>query len=373
MMKNTIASGIVLMLSTASFVAQSQTDSTTAWKQKPTVEISGFLDVFYIYDFNEPSKNTRQPFFFNHNRHNEFNLNLGLVKLNVNHTKYRANFALQAGTYVNDNYAAEPGLLKNIFEANIGLSLNKKNKLWLDAGILPSHIGFESAISMDNTTLTRSILAENSPYFLAGAKLTYNPNEKWEIAALILNGWQRIQRLKGSSLPSFGTQVKFSPNEKVTLNWSTFVGTDDPDTTRRMRYFSNLYGQFQLTKKFGLITGFDIGMQQKSIGNTVYDYWFSPVIIAQFAFTESWKASIRGEYYEDQTGIMIPTGTTNGFLTTGVSLNLDYSPIEQIVCRLEGRWLNSKDNIFQTKTAPTNNNVFIGTSIAVKFSEKLRK
>jgi hypothetical protein len=104
-------------------------------------------------------------FYFNHNRHNEFNLNLGFVKLGLEHSKYRANLALQTGTYSNDNYSAEPGLLKNIFEANVGLSLNKKNNLWIDAGVFASHIGFESAISTDNLTMTRSLLAENSLIF----------------------------------------------------------------------------------------------------------------------------------------------------------------------------------------------------------------
>lgn len=342
------------------------------WQQKPTLNISGFLDVFYVYDFNQPQGTERQPFLFNHNRHNEFNLNLGFVKLGLEHSKYRANFALQTGTYSNDNYAAEPGLLKNIFEANVGLSLNKKNNLWLDAGILHSHIGFESAISMDNMTLTRSLLAENFPYFLTGVKLTFNPNDKWEIAGLIVNGWQRIQRLQGNSLPSFGTQINFSPTEKITLNWSTFIGTDDPDTTRRMRYFNNFYGQFQPIKKFGLIAGFDFGTQQRIKGSSDYDFWFSPVIIGQFAINKTWKTAIRAEYYQDETGIIIPTSTPNGFKTTGLSLNLDYSPTQNIICRLEGRWLNSKDNIFETKTTPTNNNFIIGTSIAIRFSETLK-
>lgn len=337
------------------------------WQQNPTLNISGFLDVFYVYDFNHPQGTERQPFLFNHNRHNEFNLNLGFAKLGLEHSKYRANFALQAGTYSNDNYAAEPGLLKNIFEANVGLSLNKKNNLWIDAGVFASHIGFESAISTDNWTMTRSLLAENSPYFLSGAKLTYTPNDKWEIAVLILNGWQRIHRLLGNSLPSFGTQVNFSPTEKVTLNWSMFIGTDDPDTTRRMRYFNNFYGQFQLTKKFGLIAGFDIGTQQRNKGSSDYDFWFSPVIIGQFAINKTWKTALRAEYYQDETGIIIPTSTPNGFKTTGLSLNLDYSPTQNIICRLEGRLLNSKDNIFKNKTSLTNNNFIIGTSIAIRF------
>ena len=37
------------------------------------------------------------------------------------------------------------------------------DNLWLDAGIFVSHIGLESANSRDNLTLTRSIMADNSP------------------------------------------------------------------------------------------------------------------------------------------------------------------------------------------------------------------
>ena len=362
---------MLVVISSLGFNLSAQVD--TAWYQKPELSISGFADVFYVYDFNQPRGTDRQPFLFNHNRHNEFNLNLGLVKLDLKHIKYRANLALQSGTYTNDNYAAEPEPLKNIFEANIGISLNKKNNLWLDAGIFPSHIGFESAISIDNRTLTRSLLAEHSPYFLTGAKLTYIPTDKWEITGLILNGWQRIQRLQGNSLLSFGTQVNYSPTEKTMLNWSTFMGTDDPDTTRRMRYFNNLYGQFQLTEKLGLTVGFDIGTQQRLKGSSGYDFWFSPVIIGQFTIHKIWRAAIRAEYYQDETGIIIPTGTIHGFRTAGLSLNFDYSPTQNISCRLEGRWLNSKDNIFETSTIPTNNNFIIGTSIAIKFSETISK
>lgn len=360
---------IILLLTSINLSAQVD----GVWHQKPEFKISGFADVFYTYDFKQPQGSNRQPFLFNHNRHNEFNLNLGLIKLALEHIKYRANIALQTGTYANDNYAAEPELLKNIFEANIGISLNENNKLWLDAGILPSHLGFESAISIDNHTLTRSLSAENSPYFLTGAKLTFNPNDKWEISGLIVNGWQRIQRLEGNSLPSFGTQVNYSPTEKVTFNWSTFIGTDDPDTTRRMRFFNNFYGQFQFTDKFRLIAGFDIGTQQRAKNSSVYDLWFSPVLIGQLTINKSWRTAVRAEYYQDETGIIIQTSTPNGFKTIGLSLNFDYSPTENIICRLEGRWLNSRDQIFETKNALTDNNYIIATSIAIRFSETIKK
>ena len=136
------------------------------------------------------------------------NLNLGFVKANYTTEKVRGNFALMGGTYAQYNLAAEQGLLKNIFEANIGVKISNKKNIWIDAGIMPSHIGFESAIGKDCWNLTRSILAENSPYYESGIKLSYtSTNEKLYLAAMYLNGWQRIQRVIGNQSPAFGTQL----------------------------------------------------------------------------------------------------------------------------------------------------------------------
>jgi hypothetical protein len=256
---------MVLFLLGMQGTALAQTDTTRL--AKPTLAFTGFVDVFYAYDSHRPQGDARQPFLYNHNRHNRFELNLGLVRLKLNHAKVRATVALHAGTYVNDNYAAEPEVLRHVAEANVGVALAGKGRLWLDVGIMPSHIGFESAISVDNQTLTRSLLAENSPYYLAAAKFTYTLHKKWEVAALVCNGWQRIRPVVGNTLPGFGTQVVWKPKDGLSLNWSTFIGTDDPDTTRRVRFFNNLYAQWQAHKNVGVTVGLDIGMQQQTKGS----------------------------------------------------------------------------------------------------------
>lgn len=350
-----------------------QQDSLSAWSQKPEVNIIGFTDLSYVYDFNEPSVPHRQPFLFNHNRHNSFDLNLGLVKLQVDHEKFHVNAGLHTGTYSSDNYAAEPHLLKNVFEANVGFSLNKQNSLWIQVGVLPSHIGFESAISSDNTTLTRSLLAENSPYFLTGSKVTYRPNEKWELAGLLVNGWQRIQPLKGNSMPSFGTQVNFKPDDETILNWSSFIGTDDPDSTRRIRIFNNFYGQFNLHPKLNLIAGIDVGVQQRSKNSRAYSLWLSPVLIAQYQFVKSLKTSLRFEYYKDGDGVIIKSINNHDFEAFGGSVNLDYAPTANILFRIEGRWLGSKQEIFPFNSGFTANNFIIGSSFAFKLVENVNR
>jgi hypothetical protein len=336
-------------------------------KKNPTT-FSGYIETYYSYDFGKPSNHERPPFFYSFNRHNEVNINLAFLKASYKTGKVRGNLALMTGTYPQYNLAGEQGLLKNIFEGNAGVKLSQKKNLWLDAGIIPSHIGFESAIGGDCWNLTRSLLAENSPYYEAGVKIGFtSTNEKIYLAGLVLNGWQRIQRIPYNNTPAFGTQFTYKPNSKNSFNWSTYIGNEQPDTAKKWRYFNNLYANFQLTKKWGLIAGFDVGLQQKRKKSSIYNIWYSPVIIGRYGITEKFKLSARAEYYSDESGIIIFTGTQNGFKTFGYSLNLDYSPTENTLIRIEGRGLNSKDRIFEQEKTLTHANYFLTTSLSISF------
>ena len=352
---------VLVLIKSTNIIAQ---DSA---KTNP-LNFSAYVEVYYSYDFNTPANNERPAFFYSHNRHNEFNLNLGFLKGSYNTEKVRANLAIAAGSYMNVNYAAETGVLKNVLEANAGIKISKKKNLWVDVGIFSSHVGFESAISKDCWTLTRSILADNSPYFESGAKLTYTSNNnKWVASGLVLNGWQRIKRVDANSLMSYGTQLQYKPNTTTTFNYSTFIGTDKPDSARLWRYFHNVYGIFNVTSKFGITAGFDIGSEQRTKRSSDFNTWYSPVLILKYAVSPKFAIAARGEYYSDKKGVIIASGTPNGFQTAGYSLNLDYAPIPNAVIRLEVRSLKSKDDVFTKGSDVTNNNTFITSSIAVSF------
>jgi hypothetical protein len=269
----------IAVLSIISLKSAGQTDSS-----KNPLSLSGYLETYYSFDFGLPKNNARPGFIYSHNRHNEVSLNLGFVKAAYQTENVRGNLALMTGSYANANLAAEPGVFKNILEANAGFKLSKTRNLWVDAGVFASHIGFESAIGKDCWNLTRGILADNSPYFESGVKISYtSKNEKWFLSGLLLNGWQRIQRVDGNSAPAFGHQLTFKPSSKITLNSSSFVGSDKPDTVRQMRYFHNFYGIFEVTDKIGLTIGFDIGAEQKSKGNSEYNTWYTPIVIVKVA------------------------------------------------------------------------------------------
>ena len=316
---------------------------TSAQEIKTTpLAISAYAETYYTYDFNRAVTNTLPAYLYNFNRANEVNINLAYVKASYLTERTRANVTLATGTYMNANYSAEPGLLKNIYEANIGLRLSAKHNLWLDAGVLPSHIGWESAIGKDNATLTRSLAAENSPYFEAGARLSYtSASSKWYLSAQVLNGWQRIQRVDGNTTPAFGTQATFKPSSKVSLNSSTFIGSDQPDSLRRMRYFHDLYGSFQLNEQWTAIAGFDIGAQQKEKGSSSYDTWYTSALILKYAAGSGVSLAGRAEYYADKKGVIISTAAGDGFKTWGFSGNADYQIASNLLWRIELRSFNS--------------------------------
>lgn len=337
-------------------------------KQYNPLNFGCFVEAYYSYDFNKPPDNNRPSFFYSHNRHNEFNINLAYLKGSYNAERIRANLALATGTYMNANYAAEPGVLKNIYEADAGVKISKTKNLWIDFGVLPSHIGFESAHSPECWILTRSIIADNSPYFEGGAKVTYlTDNNKWLISALALNGWQRIQRVSGNSLMSWGTQLQFKPSGKLILNYSTFLGTDKPDSIRQFRHFHNIYSIIRVTDKVGLILDLDIGQEQEAKGSKDYNTWYGAAGILRFTPNTNWAFALRGEYYNDEKEVIISTGTANGFKTLGASFNVDRNIGDHFLWRTEIKMLSSKDKIFLKEDTLVSNNTAITTSFALTF------
>lgn len=356
--------------------ALAQSPDSTA---KPTLTFSGYAEVYYVHDFTAPKTSQERPgFLYNHKRNREVNVNLAFLKAAYADARVRANLAVQVGTYPQYNYAAEQELVKNIFEANAGVKLSNTRDLWLDGGIFVSHIGFESAISKDCWTLTRSIVAENSPYYLAGAKLTYtSPDGRWTLLGGAFNGWQRVKRLDGHTGPSVSTQVQFRPSPTVTLNWSTFFGSDRPDSLKQGRMYHNFYTILQPEGRWGVILGFDIGADDRMrrvngrLEKQKNDIWYTPVVIVRYAATDRLRLAARAEYYGDRygiiTGIASSPQTPDGFQTFGYSLNFDYTVTPQALFRVEGKVYSSRDAIFETNTTPSRTNASLTAGLAVAF------
>jgi hypothetical protein len=320
--------------------------------QQKKLLLDFFVESYYSYDLNQPPDHEKPSFVYSHNRHNEFNVNLAVVKADYSTDRVRGSLGLMGGTYAEKNLSAEPALLRHFFQAYAGLRIPGKREIWVDAGIFPSHIGFETAVASDCWTLTRSILADNSPYYESGLRSTYTePGKKWSFSVLLLNGWQRIRKADYNRSLSFGTQFTCTWNDKLTINSSSFIGNDKPDSARQTRYFHNFYAIYQPPGRLGITVGLDAGMEERPQGKKM-NYWYAPIVILRYQPGPTWNLAGRLEYFRDVNHVIISSLNNQPCKLAGISMNIDRIFGEHVMVRLEAKYLKNgspfflKDNRF---------------------------
>ncbi|MBL7899250.1 MAG: porin [Crocinitomicaceae bacterium] len=353
-------------------VTNTATLDTTGGQQIGNTSIGAYLDTYFGYDFNQPAdKNV--PLFVSSSRHNEFNINLAFIDFRYNSENFRARVVPAFGTYMNSNYASEPGSLRNLLEASTGFKISKKKNIWVDAGILGSPYTNESAISKDHLMYTRSLAPEYVPYYLCGIKTTIPLGKKLNFYLYLINGWQQIRDLNNGK--SVGTQLEWRPNNNNLINWNTYVGDERFDlipgftNDYRMRYFTDIYWLFNAGKKWSFTSCAYVGMQERLDASNIRQkyFWGQANFIAAFKFSEKFSLAARAEYFMDDSEIMISPGSSpfNGG-STGLCLN--YKPNSHALVRLEGRQFLNQNPIYSDKNGnATNALTWVVSSITVWF------
>jgi hypothetical protein len=323
--------------------AQVNPDSTSVQDTLPKIKkltVSGYVDAYYSYHFQNPTPHSAE-YFYSSAKRNEFSVNLAYVDLNYTSPSLKARFIPAVGTYMESNYAAERPIFRNVFQATGSVRLFRD--FWLEAGVLPSPFGYETAISKDQLTYSRSFSAENSPYYLAGARLGIPVSEKISLSVYAINGWQNINETNKSK--SFATQVQYKVNDHLLLNWSSYLGNEQTVDSLKAsyRFFNDCYLFFN-KGKWSVVALFDIGRQ--NVNDTVR-VWHTANFKARYNITPKIALAGRAEYYSDPHSVIItPLSPTKGFEVYGFSANVDYTPASDVLLRLEGRSLTAKNPVF---------------------------
>jgi hypothetical protein len=341
---------------------------TGRWSEGSSVTFGGFVDSYYAYDFNRPAEFDRA-FTTQPARHNEFNINLAFIDAKLTNERVRGRVALQVGTSVQSNYAGEPGigvisggnLSRHIQEAVAGVKLAEG--WWVDGGIYFSHLGFESFISRDNWTYTRSLASDYSPYYQTGVMVSGQFSPEWSGKLHVMNGWQIIS--ENNSNKSVGLQLAYKPSSNFSITYNNFIGNEGSDNApSQTRFFNDFIASFTLSSALQVAGIFDFGTQKKTDGGNAE--WYVATLLGRWSLNEKVAAIGRVEYFNDKEQVIVATGTTNGFQTAGASFGIDYSPAPNIVWRTEVRGFASEDAIFPKGSGDNSkNDSFIVTSLGL--------
>jgi hypothetical protein len=331
-----------------------QADSLLASLKKGKLSLEGYVDVYYSYAFSHPVGGGR-PYVVNYSRDNEINLDLAYISLKYNADRLRATFTPGYGTYMNANYTAERQTLQNILEAYVGIRLFKNKDIWLDGGVFSSPYTNETVYSFDQLTYTRSLGAENTPYYLTGAKLTVPFGSKWTGYFYLLNGWQVIQSQHDPL--DYGTQLEFKPTSAWDINFNTYIGNESSVTNPgyRTRYFGDLYATYNPTDKWNFSADAYTGWQRRLEENVMETRnWWNANVCARYLFLPGNSISVRLEHFDDRYEVLAkPVTNAPGFRLGGASLGYNLNITNDALLRFESRYFGGPYGLYALRNGTT--------------------
>jgi hypothetical protein len=328
------------VLLAATVHAQTPAPAPTPEPEPPKVDVTGFVDVYYGYNFNktDPAFRTFDV------QHNTFSLSLAEVAFAKGVTPesrvgFRADLdfgktADLVGAYEPEDNGQE--IYKHIQQAYVSLLTGKVT--W-DVGKFVTPIGAEVIESQDNWNYTRSILFGYAiPFYHVGVRATVAASDKVSFAGYLVNGWNNSSELNGDK--TLALNVTLKPSSKFTwyLNYMGGKEVEGGDT----RNLFDTTASLGLGEKFTVMANFDYGSE----GDVK---WWGVAGYAKLQAKENWALVGRYEYIDDTEGGFMTLGTTAQTLT----LTSDHLIAGGLRARLEYRTDFADDAVF-----PKDNGLF---------------
>ena len=279
------------------------------------IEITGFVDTYYSYNFNKPPGDTQLRNF--DTKHNQLSLGLIEVALEQKPTeKSRVGFRadLDFGPTTELVHLAEPGgaeIFKTFEQGYLSWLAPVGKGLQFDAGKFVTQHGAEVIEAKDNWNYSRSLLfALAIPYYHVGVRATYNVSDKVALAGYLVNGWNNAVDNNGGK--TFGFQAILKPTAKLSLVQNFMTGPEQPDDTADKRFLTDTTVTFNVTPTLGLMVNYDYG--RDTVAGTRVS-WQGVAAYARFQPTSNWTLSPRVEWVDDADGFMTGTSQTLKELT----------------------------------------------------------
>jgi hypothetical protein len=362
-----LCAGCLIGVPTFSQVISKEALDTVQMTVLGHVALGGYVDTYYGYSSDQPATGDI-PYFVSSSRHNEFNINLAYIDILYRSNSLRADFVPGFGTYMNANYASESGSSRFILEANAGVKLSEKRRIWLDAGVFTSPFTNESPISKDHLMYTRSYAPEYVPYYITGLRLSAPLSKKVNALFYVLNGWQVIR--DNNEGKAIATQLEFRPTSELLINWNTYMGdersTADPEF--RTRYLLDFFCVYHPTgSKFSGTASTYFGWQERNGLST--SSWWQANMIGRFRFNPRFSLSGRLEYFHDPEEVMIRSTTSaTSFRSWSTGLCFDVHLWNNAMFRIEGRHFFGPDAVYEMSTGTeTSRREWLVTSLAAWF------
>ncbi|MDE2305911.1 MAG: porin [Gammaproteobacteria bacterium] len=235
------------------------------------------------------------------------------------------------------------------FDLTQGFVQYAHGPLTLMLGKFVTLAGAEVIASPGNSNFSRSILFGYAiPFTHTGLRATYAIDDRWTLVLGVDNGWDQVSDANRQKTIEYG--VTFTPAKSVTLLVDGYVGREPlaivnnaPSAAQGQRFLVDVVATWNATAKLTLVLNYDDASQKDdSPGAVLHTYrWDGVAAYGNYQFTDRWRVSLRGEYFDDRngyrTGVVDPS-SGRGQRWKETTLTVGYAPAKSFELRLEGRY-----------------------------------
>jgi hypothetical protein len=255
------------------------------------------------------------------------------------------------------------------------------DKLTLDFGKWDQPFGSEVADSQLNMNYTRSVLWwYMQPLWFTGLRVDYAFADQFDLKVFAANGWNNtLAPNRGKTL---GIQATITPAKQAVFyvgyvggpqqadftTGSPMVGTtpavpagDVPDANSHWRHMLDFVADINPTSELRFLLNADYRTESGMGGHDASVYGGNLVI--RYAVSDAFSAALRGEYYHDEHGDTLGTGTKTD--VEDGTLSLMYGVGTHLAFMLDGRYDHDStpdapnaQGIFQKNTNALTDNQF---------------
>lgn len=332
--------------------------------------LSGFVDVYYGYNSNQPAQRSTALRNFDINS-SQFALNmLELVADKApDATASRVGYHIalgfgQAMNLVNSGEVASPvlpgtplggppstitnfdqylkeGYMEYLAPVGKGLQIN--------VGKFVTPAGAEVIETKDNWNYSRGLLFSWAiPYFHFGVSGKYAFNSKFALTGYLMNGWNNS--VDNNSGKTTGFTAAWTPNSKFGLTENYLVGPEQSNDNSDFRHLTDTVVTYNPNAKLSLMANYDYGHDRTVLTpglTTTSPVWWTGIAgYIKYAPNATWAIATRGEWFKDHNGFSTGTAQNVGEFT----LTLQRMLASKIITRLEFRRDMSDQDVFPYRT-----------------------
>jgi len=211
----------------------------------------------------------------------------------------------------------------------------------VQAGKMLTLAGAEVIAPTLNTNVSRSLLFNAEPFTHTGVRATYAASDKLSVIFGVNNGWNQTSDNNSQKTGEIG--LSLTPSKQFTLTAQGYFGSEVLSSgTSAERNLVDLVATFNVNDANTFILNYDWGKQGEAGINGGDAKWSGVAGYFNHAFNETWRVSLRAEYFDDKDGFT--TGTVQK--VKEVTATFGYAPSKSFELRIEGRYDKSDSSTF---------------------------